>query len=78
MNIANLAYQNWANIFTLKHPGYIYFRSWVKVKYRVDRLNGNMYIEDSYLYIEANKYLYNSPDGDVEFDGTEVWSTRIK
>lgn len=75
---ANSAYQHWANIFMLKHPGYIYFRSWVKVKYRVDRLNGNMYIEDSYLYIEANKYLYNSTDGDVEFDGTEVWSTRIK
>ena len=70
---------NWYSVFTLDMPGYIDFSKYLKVVYRVDRLNDNRkFIQSAKLCIEAHQYYYNYPNGGYIDNGVKIWSAEVK
>lgn len=70
---------NWYGVFTIDMPGYIEFSRYLKVVYRVDRLNEDRkFIQSAKLCIEAHQYYYNYPDGGYLDNGVKIWSAEVK
>lgn len=70
---------NWYSVFTIDMPGYIEFSRYLKVVYRVDRLNDNRkFIQSAKLCIEAHQYYYNYPNGGYIDNGVKIWSAEVK
>ncbi|MEQ2629422.1 hypothetical protein AAAT31_08675 [Peptoniphilus lacrimalis] len=60
-------------------PGYIDFSRYLKVVYRVDRLNENRkFIQSAKLCIEAHRYYYDYPNGGYIDNGVKIWSAEVK
>ena len=70
---------NWYSVFTIDMPGYIDFSRYLKVVYRVDRLNENRkFIQSAKLCIEAHQYYYNYPNGGYIDNGVKIWTAEVK